>query len=469
MSPRNTVSFLRHLCLKVISNQLIYALSDDEGKYYRVVEKYLSTATYEVLQDLIKIILNSVNLDASIRFSCLELLLRSDVKELNTGMFPQFYYDKILTVIAARGKRLEHLNLKGVWVKDYPDLLCEVIRKCENLRSLMVPHMANDDVLRAISDLKKLAVLNISGETYYSVESLLAFKCDSLRVLDIGSFGKINVCQEENSGFELISSILENLPNLEYLKTYSHTGKSILYLYDRRPDAKLKLKYLHDTGTSISAVTSIIKLCPNLENIHLDTADNGVIEQLSSLTRLNTLKITRGRIEEILNFLYKSGSRIQVLTLNNCKDSSIDLSTICYVAPELQTLECFKMNLTFSNRDNYFMTLQNVELLYCDMTDNVVKYILANAPFVKRFVVGSVINMTDGDIFRICAECEMTCLEELWFSYARCLTSISVELLMGHCPNLKVLGELGRWDISLEDLDLIRIVIALTNTDLVIS
>lgn len=37
---------------------------------------------------------------------------------------------------------------------------------------------------------------------------------------------------------------------------------------------------------------------------------------------------------------------------------------------------------------------------------------------------------------------------------------------MGHCTNLKVIGQLSGWDIGLDELDYLRVVIALTNTDL---
>ncbi|KAJ8932933.1 hypothetical protein NQ314_014311 [Rhamnusium bicolor] len=112
------------------------------------------------------------------------------------------------------------------------------------------------------------------------------------------------------------------------------------------------------------------------------------------------------------------------------------------------------------------MALQNVELLYCDMSDNVIRYFLTNSPFLKRIVVGCVINMTDGDMFRLCAECEFRHLEELWFSCARYLTATSVEILMGHCPNLRVVGQLSGWDMQQDELDCLRAVIAATNTDL---
>lgn len=466
MSPKIQVLPLNYLCLKVISNQLIYALSDEEGKHYDAIEKYFAGATHEVLQDLLKIILNSVNLDASIRFACLEVLLREDVKKLDTGIFPRFYYRKILETIAYKGKRLQQLNLKGVWVRDYPEQLCKMIRRLKYLKTLVIPHMADDAVIDEILDLKKLVVLDICGEACYTVGGIRKLESDTIRVLDIGNFGKIDLCQEELSGYELVARIIEQVPNLLSIRTYSYTGSALWLLYDKNPKYKTKLTYLHDTGTTLETMDSIINLCPNLQNIHLDSAEGGVIEKLSELKKLNTLKLTKPNLDEVLNYLKVSGPQLQMLTLNQNKKSSLDLSEICLRVPDLQTLECFQMKLTFTNSNTFFMALQNVELLYCDMSDHVVRYILTNAPFLKRIVVGCVINMTDGDIFRLCAESTFQNLEELWFSCARCLTATTVELLMGHCPNLRVIGQLNGWDIHQEELDYLRAVIAATNTDL---
>ncbi|XP_018574980.1 uncharacterized protein LOC108913828 [Anoplophora glabripennis] len=466
MSPKVQVLPLSYLCLKVVSNQLIYALSDEEGKYYEVVEKYFLAATYEVLQDLLKIILNSVNLDASIRYACLEVLLREDVKKLDTGIFPQFYYRKILETIAYKGKRLQQLNMKGVWVRDYPEQLCKMIRRLKHLKTLTIPHMADDSIIDEVLNLKKLTMLDICGEACYTVGGIRKLKSDTLRVLDIGNFGKIDLCQEEISGYELVAQIIEQLPNLISIRTYSYTGSALWLIYNKNPKYRSKLMYLHDTRTTLETMDSIIKLCPDLESIHLDTPESGVMEKLSQLRKLNSLKLIKPSLDEVINYLKVSGTQLQVLKLNHNKKFSLDLSQICLLVPNLQTVECFQMKLTFTNLNTYSMALQNVELLYCDMSDHVVRYILTNAPFLKRMVVGCVINMTDGDIFRLCAECNFQNLEELWFSCARCLTATSVELLMGHCPNLRVIGQLNGWDMHQDELDYLRAIIAATNTDL---
>ncbi|CAH1995442.1 unnamed protein product [Acanthoscelides obtectus] len=234
--------------MEMISNQVTYALSDDEGKYYEVVQEYLADATYEVLQDLLRMILNCITLDAGIRFSCLEVLLREDVKKLDTGIFPWFYYEKILKTLKERGKRLQQLNLKGVWVRDYPEELTDLIENLPNLRTLIMPHMAGDEVIEAVCSLKYLTILDICGEACYTVEGIRKLSSDRLQVLDIGNFGKRDICQEEDSGPELVAHIMMNCPNLRSVKTYSYTGSSLQIIYEKNPSYRTKLKYIHDTG-----------------------------------------------------------------------------------------------------------------------------------------------------------------------------------------------------------------------------
>lgn len=468
MSPRNQVLQLSFLCLRIVSNQLIHALSDDEGKNYKVVEKYLVYTTYEVLQDLLKNILNSVNLDAATRFSCLQVLLREDVKKLDTGIFPHSYYEQILETICVKGKRLQQLNLKGVWARDHPQLLSKLIRNLKYLKVLVIPHMADDSVLEAIRECDDLSILDICGEACYTVHGIERLESNKIRVLDIGNFGKMDLVDKEHSNFQLVARIIEQLPNLTILKTYSFTGHALLLLYEKNEHFKTKLKYLHDTETTMEIIEAIINLCPYLDNMHIDSPCGGVVPEFSKLNKLHSLKLTKAKNgDELRQYLSVSGAQLHTLKLNHSKNHfALDLSELCVYVPDLHTLECFQMRLTFTELDNYFMALQNVELSYCDMSDHVLRFIMAHSPFLKRIIVGSAIQMTDGDFFRLCAECDFACLEEIWFSCARGLTSIAVELLMGHCPNLKTLGQLSGWDVPQDDLDYLRTVIASSNIDL---
>lgn len=466
MSPRNRVLSLSACCLKSISTQLTFLLSDDEGTHYAAVRRYLSDATHEVLQELLGIILSTENLDAATRFSCLQVLLRGDVKKLSTGIFPHSYYEKILEEIRESGVGLQHLNLKGVWVRDFPDLLSETIRKLKNLKALTIPHMADDGVLEAVIGCENLVALDISGECILTESALKTLKSEKITILDIGSYGKKDICNQDTNPFDILAEIIENLPNLNIIRTYSFTGKVLQKLYTKQPNFKTRLKYLHDTETSVEDAEAIVTLCPEMENIYIDTPTSGVLDILSRLKRMHSLKLSKFDWLELINFLEASGSKLQVLKLNNCKESVVDLSKICYLATNLQTLECFKLDLTFSQPESYFMNLQITEILYCNLGNFALRCLLMNSPFLKKIVVGDVVHMTDGDVFRLCAECDFVNLEELWFSCARCLTATSVELLMGHCPNLKIIGQLSGWSVTQADVDFFRAVILSNNLDL---
>ncbi|KAK9702642.1 hypothetical protein QE152_g29808 [Popillia japonica] len=523
MSPKNEVLPLNFLCLKYVSNILIHVLSDDEGKNYLTVEKYLLDATYEVIQDLLKLILNTENLDASTRFSCLHVLLREDVRRVDTGVFPHSYYEKIMEILKEKCGSLQHLNLKGVWVREHPNLLSDLLTKLKYLRVLIMPHIPDDLVLETTLKLSKLSVLDISGECAFSENALrrlrstsinilhigmygvldisgeCAFsenalrrlrstsinilhigmygKCafsenalrrlrsTSINILHIGMYGKKEICQDGDST-EVMADVILQLPNLNVLKIYSFTGSALLKLYKRLPEYKTKLTYIHDTDTDKEILEAIVHLCPKLQSVNFNNPQDGVLCSLGRLKCLNSLKLSRPIYRDLACYLAKSGGRLQVLKLNLIKENRIDVSEVCMYAPELQTLECFKLSLCCLQPDNYFMNLHTVEILYCDVSANVLRYLLMNTPFLRRIVVGDVIMMTDGDIFRLCADCEFQCLEELWFSSARCLTATSVELLMGHCRNLRVLGQLSGWDVTPNDMDYLRTVIMSSNLDL---
>lgn len=466
MSPKLPVNQLNYLCLKFISNQIIHALSDDEGVYYDSVQVYLQGATYEILQDLLKIILSAVNLDAGTRFSCLQLLLRPDMKQLTTGIFPQYYWKNILEVIAVQGKNLSHLNLKGVWVRDYPAMLCQVIKNLENLNTLIIPHMADDSVLAAVSNLKQIAVLDICGEACFTVEGIKSLRTETLQVLDIGNFGKVNICEEEPSGSELVAYLIENNPNLKYLKTYSFTGDALKVIYKKHLQFRSRIKYLHDTGTDFESGEAIVQLCPDLTSVHINGAKKDILQAFSKLKKIHSLKLTKCDVSDIIDYLSVSGCDVQELKINSCKSAAVNLSEIATLCPNLATFESFRTRLIFPDQNIYFVNLLNVELLYCECNVEVIRALLVNSPFLKRFVVGCVINMTDGDIFRLCAECDFSNLEELWLSYAKGLTVISVELLMSHCQKLRLIGQLSGWDVQQEELDYLNAVIASKNIDL---
>lgn len=466
MSPRNPVLPLSFISLRTLSSLLIHALSDDEGVNHDIVTEYLSNTTYSVLQDLLKNILNTEYLDAATRFNCLQVILREDIRKLDTGVFPHSYHSQILDVITYKGIGLRHLNLKGVWVSDQTERLGKLINKLKHLKYLYVPHMADDFVLTSIENCFNLTVLDISGECSFSISALEKLYSKSLKILDIGYYGKENVCNDDYGGFDIVAILLKNLPNLAALKTYSYAGKPLLLLYNNNHNFKTKLKYIHDTETTKEVLNGILHTCPELEIITLNKPDVGVLKELRNLNNLHSLKLSRVRYQEVIEYLKEAGSKAQELKLNVIRKDSVDISEILYMAPQLITLECFKMNLICRKFNSYYNNLQSVEILYCELNTYVLKYILRYTKFLKRIIVGDIIHLTDSDIFKLCETCDFNYLEELWFSCAKGLTTTSVELLMSHCKNLKVLGQLSGWNVTPNDMDYLRAAINCMNIDL---
>lgn len=60
MSPKKQPCNLNSMCIKTLSNQLIHALSDEDGIHQHKVIKYIYSATYDTLQSLLQEILGKL-------------------------------------------------------------------------------------------------------------------------------------------------------------------------------------------------------------------------------------------------------------------------------------------------------------------------------------------------------------------------------------------------------------------------
>lgn len=462
MSPKIPVPKLARLCVKLLANRLVHSLSDDEGLNFEEAKQYFSDVTHEVLEDLLTDILNSVHLDAATRFSILEVLLRVDVRKLDTGIFPHSYYRKILEVIISRGLGIRRLNLKGVWARDHPALLSKLVGSLNNLKVLIIPHMANDAVLRRIADCRNLNLLDISGESYFTPDGLGYLKNENLQVLDVGYYGKKEICEGRTDDTELIAEVIRNLPSLRVIRSYSFTGTSLSLLHH----STTNITSLRDTDTTENLIKIISRLCPNLDSIYLNSPKQGILHHLSHVKYLNYLNLCKGSAAELNQYLLSHQSNLEVLKVSSCQDKPLDLTNIAEKSPRVHTLEFYHMHLIFSRPEVFFMCLTDIEISYCDITDSCLKLLLMNSPLLRRVMIGCQIHFSDGDLFRLCAECEFLFLEELWLSSARNLTAISVELLISHCPKLRFLGQLNGWNITSEEIDFFKSLIQISNMDI---
>ncbi|XP_049317295.1 uncharacterized protein LOC125775284, partial [Bactrocera dorsalis] len=329
------------------------------------INQYLEQtgATWNIYQDLLRVILSSDYLDANMRFTCLQMLLNGSVAFLVTEVFPFSYYEKILQVIAAQGTGLRVLNLKGVWVKEeHMHYLFEIVRKCKYLTKLFVPYIANDDLLEVIAKhCSQLKVLDISGETDITeigIESLSHGMCnDKLTVVDVGMPGEENICYSD------IALILEHCPNVETLSTYSFVGASLKFVHDNIDENfTCKLRYLHDTGTDEETLRVIMKTCPHLESLYLDTPKAGSLSVLTS-TFLRKLKVYKFSCAEVMEVLDRIGHNLSHLTMIKGV-GHMEISEIVRACPLLVDLDCYMMDgLSYTKDSNRFECLEGLEML----------------------------------------------------------------------------------------------------------
>ncbi|XP_073824922.1 uncharacterized protein [Musca autumnalis] len=429
----------------------------------------LAGATSNIYQDLLRVILSSNYLDANMRFTCLQMLLNCGVSFLVTEVFPFSYYEKILQVIAAQGTGLRVLNLKGVWVKEeHMFYMFEIVKKCKYLTKLYVPYIANDDLLEVIANhCKHLQVLDISGETDITeigIESLSKGVCaERLTIIDVGMMGEENIC------FSDIALILENCPNVETLSTYSFVGPALKFVYDNVDENfKCKLKYLHDTSTDEETLRVIVKTCPQLQSLYLDTPKAGCLVALSN-TFLRKLKIYKFSCCELLQLLETTGRYLDHLTMIK-GNGEIELGVLAKMCPGLIDLDCYMMEgLSYFNPNQVrFSRLEGLEMLSSPIPNAALKSLICNTIQIKRLAVDSV-SLTDDDIVSIFLQHNFYALEDIWFTLAPNLTIQSIQVLMNECPELQSVGQLSGWALSPDDLALLRGLLKSGNSSLVLT
>ncbi|XP_067623600.1 uncharacterized protein [Eurosta solidaginis] len=421
------------------------------------INQYLAQtgATWNIYQDLLRVILSSDYLDANMRFTCLQMLLNESVSFLVTEVFPFSYYEKILQVIAAQGTGLRVLNLKGVWVKEeHMHYLFDIVRKCKYLTKLFVPYIANDDLLEVIGKhCSQLQVLDISGETDITeigVDFLSHGLCNErLTVVDIGMPGEENICYSD------IALILEHCPNVQTLSTYSFVGASLKFVHDNiDSEFRCKLRYLHDTGTDEETLRIIVKTCPHLESLYLDTHKAGALHVLEK-TFLRKLKIYKFSCVELMEVLDKIGHNLCNLTMIKGV-GHLEISKLARICPMLIDLDCYMMDgLSYARDTNRFECLEGLEMLSSPMSSVSLKMLICSCRQLKRLAVDS-INFSDEDIVNIFVEHDFNLLEDVWFTLAPNLTVQAIEILMDRCPELQSVGQLSGWSLTPDDLALIR-------------
>lgn len=370
-----------------------------------MINSYLDAngATNVVYEDLLQTILSSDNLQASIRFVCLQTLLNHHIKTLTTDIFPYPYYEKILQVVSAQGNNLRCLNMKGVWIKEeMMSLLNQMLKTLPKLIKLVIPYIANDDVLLHIKrHQRNLRYLDISGESDVT-DIGIDYLCSSLvsktlTIIDIGMLG------EENIDHVDVASLLTHIPHLTSLGCYSFVGKALQYIIDNiNPSFVSQLQYLHDTGTMMCTMNAICSTCPHLKHLYIDSPQPNTIARLTTLRDLQRLKIYRFKCDEIAPVVKCIGSQLCHLTLMKGQ-GIMDVTLLIQHCPNLIDLDFYMMDELMCLRsagDGKFKQLRSLEILNSPMSSTTLRHLICNCHQTIRRLAVDIVPFTDEEMAR---------------------------------------------------------------------
>uniref|UniRef100_A0A182JDX8 F-box domain-containing protein n=1 Tax=Anopheles atroparvus TaxID=41427 RepID=A0A182JDX8_ANOAO len=455
----------------IVQQSQTYGTPPDYALLIVEVNSYLESlgATSNIYEDLLRVILCSDSLPAFKRFCCLQMLLNEGVQCLGTEIFPPPYYDRILQVIAAQGRGLRQLNLKGVWVKE--ECMCymfEIVKRLPHLTKLTIPHIANDNLLKHIADYSKcLRQLDISGETDITeigIEYLCYGACrELLTYVDIGSLGDENICHTD------VALLLRHLPNLVTLQSYSYVGSSLLHILEQHDAGfRCRLSYVHDTNTDGQTLDAIVRTCPRLEDVYLDSPEAGILDKLRPV-RLRRIKLYKFSSYELLGLLEAGGPGSTLYHLTAIKGfGPLDINRLVRACPNLLDLDLYMMDsLTFTG-DTSFPNLQGLEILSSPIQKPSLRGFICRTTSLKRLAVDTV-SFSDEDISSMVIEHDFYFLEDVWFTSAPYLSIASVELMMDRCPELQSVGQLSGWALTPDDVTLLRGILKSCNSSLVMS
>lgn len=453
----------------MLQTTYIFGVEPDFTLLMVEINSYLENmgATRVIYEDLLRVILCSDSLEAAIRFCCMQMLLNEGVHALATENFPFSYYERILQVLAAQGRGLRQLNMKGVWVKE--DFMCfmyEIIKHLPHLTKLTIPHIANDNLLKHIGDYSKnMRQLDISGDTDIT-EIGLEYLCygeskDKLTVIDIGSLGEENICHTD------VALLLMNLPNLVSVVSYSFVGRSLLYILEQKdPAFKCRLGYLHDTETKPKTLDAIVSACPNLQDLYLDCPESGILSKLSNV-HLRRLKLYKFICSEMLSLLESIGNYMRHVTVIKGR-GTMEIHHLIRCCPNLIDLDFYMMDsLTFSG-DRGFLDLQGLEILSSPFSQPGLRSFLSLSTTLKRLAIDSV-TFNDEDFCSLVIEKDFYKLEDIWFTTAPHMSMASVEMLMDRCPELQSLGQMSGWSLTPDDVTLLRGILKSCNSSLLVQ
>lgn len=448
----------------------------------QTVRDVLSNALVpRLLQDLLNTILERDEaVDATVRFTALQLLLVPGVTKLAVGHFPEPFYAPVLSAIADSAAELRSLDLRGLWVRSmHKFYLCKVIRRVHTIRQLTLRYTCDDEILALVgkhcSQLERLDISGSENITDTGMRSLYekriqdVFKgfndlTKTLTIVDIGGPGAQHLPVSQ------VSLLLRFLPNLKSLGSFERTGAAVEMLFSEDPTLRFNLVYIHDLYTPIQRLNIIAKSCPKLTGIYLDCAKGTAVQNIHLLKELRSLKLHKIRWTDVEIALRGLNHKLRTLYLSTIW-GTIDVYQLSLYCPMLTRLELHGASLMSSAPDLESPCIALPELVEVlvyrtTLSGLMAKSFLVSSQRLEHVAFGECNQITDSQLISCLTDSSLTELRELWLGQANKLTMASLECLMEKCPAITSIGNLAGWGLGPGESSFIRLQLALTNTDL---
>lgn len=410
-------------------------------------------------------------------------------------------------------EEIEFLHDMLAYKLPYFDKLVEISLLTSGIDSTLP--ICSDEILKEIgSACSKLTNLDVSYNHTVTDKGLLSL-IPTEKQNGCPNLVKVSLfeCSVTHEG---IVVLLKGLPKLKFLG-YKETGQSLITLHNRTLSSTtvqpLQLAHCNNLGTlsrtckSVNRlgckgllVNAICKLCPKLNGLKVRVNDSAVkllhdITSVSILELVYNLGSPSSPGSYTVQYLQLRGAQFVSLSFVCDRFNTRYLKVICEGCNNLKCLfiksnkyDCDK-DISKSDKEKSLLTnLEEFSLRVgydnifslCQIPVNILNYVLHKSDNLKEVVL-IMVNTLFNDLYieglfssigtskikkvRI----DVPSDENFAISRSLDLTMVTVETLVGMCPELEELGKLPSWDVTLEDIEGLQRQLQLTNSALVIQ
>ena len=391
-----------------------------------------------------------------------EVAIHPHLRNIDFSLWPKIMRH-VLYKNLYRMTGLEKLDLgsgSGGWkTSDVEKLIVSGVSSMKSLTSLCLCFDCTDHILSVVGqNCRNLQCLDITASrsvTDRSVNVLL--NCKELRELHL---------YRTSVSVEGYAVLLKGLPKLEDLGRCDEFGYILEHLHSTENNVgPFGLRIFQSRDVTTYHLNLLIEMCPSVNHVSIyhdeRISDLTVLSALDDLSELKLLSCDffTDRIKQLLEV---KGYNLTWLHLEHVEE--IDLNALFYISqycPNLKKLtfyNCeFLEHTSLSLKKLPVQPFRFLERIMCVAECALVhlEFLLSNCFNIKFIQLGSSTGIGDTTMAKVLSKNPMKHLEELKILYSDNLSMKTVELLMTHCDNLRVLSELESWQ-GITEMELIQ-------------